>query len=483
MTTTTTTLAELPRLDDVPGRSGPLPAGRAGPGPAADGDGRPRTADGGGLRWCSGTRLRHTWTRGGELTEYDLPGMRVREHTVQVPLRWDADDGETVPVFVRELVRPSRDAEDLPLLLFLQGGPGGKGPRPVGRGEWIDRALRDFRVVLLDQRGTGRSGPVTARRISAFADPAAAADHLMAFRADSIVADAEHVRTTVYGGRTWTTLGQSYGGFLTLTYLSRAPQGLDRCLVTGGLPGISPDARELYRRTGPRVAAKTRRFYERFPDDVARVGAVADLLAAEEVRLPDGDRLGVRRLQTLGHVLGTGTGAEQLHWLFDEALVDGAPSDGFLDEVGRRTSYRGNPLYAVLHESIYGSGPGATGWAAEGERGPEFAPELRPLPFTGEMVYPWMFDEIASLRPFRAAAHALAELPAYPPLYDPVRLAANEVPVDAVVYVDDMYVDAGLSLETADAVGNVRTWVTDEFEHDGLRVGDVLDRLLGLRDR
>jgi proline iminopeptidase len=29
----------------------------------------------------------------------------------------------------------------------------------------------------------------------------------------------------------------------------------------------------------------------------------------------------------------------------------------------------------------------------------------------------------------------------------------------------------------------VRTWVTDEFEHDGLRTGDVLDRLLGLRYR
>jgi proline iminopeptidase len=44
-----------------------------------------------------------------------------------------------------------------------------------------------------------------------------------------------------------------------------------------------------------------------------------------------------------------------------------------------------------------------------------------------------------------------------------------------------MYVDAGLSLQTAEAVGNVRTWVTNEFEHDGLRTGDVLDRLLALR--
>lgn len=412
--------------------------------------------------------------------------MAVREHTVPVPLRWHlddggADDGETIELFVRELVHPDRQHQDLPLLCFLQGGPGGKSPRPVGRGDWIARALQDFRVVLMDQRGTGRSSRVTARRISAFTDPQEAAAYLLAFRADSIVADAEHVRTTLYGGRRWTTLGQSYGGFLTLTYLSTAPQGLERCLVTGGLASLQPDARELYRRTHPRVAAKTRRFYERFPADVAQVGRVADVLAGTDVRLPDGDRLTVRRLQTLGHALGTGTGMEQLHWLFEEAFEGDELAEPFLDAVGQRTSYTDNPLYAVLHESVYASGPGATGWAAQAERGTEFDPDRRPLPFTGEMIYPWMFDEIRSLRPFAAAAHALAETPEHSTLYDPAVLAANDVPVDAVVYVDDMYVDAGLSLETAEAVGNARVWVTNEFEHDGLRTGDVLGRLLRFR--
>ena len=99
------------------------------------------------------------------------------------------------------------------------------------------------------------------------------------------------------------------------------------------------------------------------------------------------------------------------------------------------------------------------------------------------MIYLFMLDGIASLRLFGRAVDALAEVEEFSRLYDPVRLAANDVPVDAAVYFDDMYVDAGLSLETAAAVGNVRTWVTNEFEHDGLRVGDVLDRLLTLRDR
>ena len=416
---------------------------------------------------------------------YEIPGALVHDRTVTVPLHRGAEDGGGIEVFVRELVHPARRDQDLPLLLFLQGGPGGRSPRPT-RGGWIARALQDFRVVLLDQRGTGRSSRITGAGMVRFPDARAAADHLLAFRADSIVADAEHVRATLYGGRRWTTLGQSYGGFITLTYLSRAPQALERCLITGGLPALHPDARELYRRTYPRVAAKVRRFYGRYPGDVARAGAVADRLAAAPVRLPDGDVLTVRRLQTVGQVLGGQAGAEELHWLLEEALDDGAPgglSDTFLDQVARRTSFWDNPLYAALHESIYASGPGATAWAAEAERGPEFDGDVRPLPFTGEMIYPWMFDEIASLRPFAAAAHALAAREDLPELYDPARLAANEVPVDAAVYYDDMYVDAELSLQTAAAVGNVRTWVTDEFEHDGLRTGDVLDRLLGLRYR
>ena len=54
----------------------------------------------------------------------------------------------------------------------------------------------------------------------------AAGDFLACFRADSIVRDFEHLRKTVFGGRRWVSLGQSYGGFITLTYLGQAPEGL-----------------------------------------------------------------------------------------------------------------------------------------------------------------------------------------------------------------------------------------------------------------
>jgi proline iminopeptidase len=315
-----------------------------------------------------------------------------------------------------------------------------------------------------------------------FPDGAAAGDFLAKFRADSIVEDFDHVRRTLFGGKRWETLGQSYGGFLTLTYLSRHPEALGACYVAGGLASLTPSADEVYRRTYPRAAAKTKRFYERYPGDVARVAALADFILSNDVRLPDGDRLTVKRLQTIGIDLGMGPGLENVHWLIDEAFsAEARLSDHFLAAVMAATSYDQGPLFAVLQESIYGQGAGATSWAAERVRAdhPEFDPSARPLLFTGEMMYPWMFEEIRSLRPFRAGAEALAARAEYAPLYDAARLGANEVPVAAVIYHDDLYVDAGLSLETAAAVGNLTYWITNEYEHDGIRQSaNVAKRLM-----
>ncbi len=308
------------------------------------------------------------------------------------------------------------------------------------------------------------------------------ADYLACFRADSIISDAEELRNKVFGGRRWSTLGQSYGGFLTLTYLSKAPDALTACYVTGGLASVDPSAAEVYRRTYPRVAAKNREFYRRYPHNVERIGRIADRLAESDVLLPDGDRLTVRRLQSLGIDFGMKPGYERIHWLIDEAFDGDELSDGFLGQVQASSSYLAEPLFAALQESIYGSGDGATGWAAEAERArhPEFAEDARPLLFTGEMMYPWMFEEIRGLRPFQGAVEVLAQRPRWTELYDLKQLAANDVPVAAAVYFDDMYVDSGLQLDTAHRVGNVQAWVTNEYEHDGLSTPRVFERLTEL---
>ena len=113
----------------------------------------------------------------------------------------------------------------------------------MGRDGWLDRALRDFRVLLLDQRGTGPVHASDAPDPRPVPEPAAQARYLAYFRADSIVADAELIRPQVTGGAPWSVLGQSFGGFCTVSYLSTAPDGLREAFITGGLPGAHVDRR------------------------------------------------------------------------------------------------------------------------------------------------------------------------------------------------------------------------------------------------
>jgi pimeloyl-ACP methyl ester carboxylesterase len=412
-----------------------------------------------------------------------MTGFTVREHRVEVPVDWSAPERlGSIEVFARELVDPDNESEDLPLLLFLQGGPGGQGPRPLGGG-WIAAALERYRVILLDQRGTGRSSPVDGRVIGRFDDAAQAADYLACFRGDAIVADAEHLRDTVYEGRTWATLGQSYGGFLTLTYLSQHPGALTRCYVTGGLPPATVTAEEVYAHTYRRQAARNRELARLHPADVPLLGQIADRLVGRAAFLPNGDPFTPERLQQLGMPLGMSTGIDEVHWLLDTAVgADGSLSDGFLADVVGRTGFEGGPLYAVLQEVIYHQGDREPGWAAQAEhdRWPSFASDARPLQLTGEVIFPWMYEQHGALRPFRAAAEELAARTSWPALYDLDRLAANEVPVAAVQYYDDPYVDLDLALATD--VGNLDVWITNEHLHDGLRVaGDtILPRLFDL---
>ncbi|HJY99609.1 MAG TPA: alpha/beta hydrolase, partial [Streptosporangiaceae bacterium] len=166
-------------------------------------------------------------------------------------------------------------------------------------------------------------------------------------------------------------------------------------------------------------------------------------------------------------------------------------SDAFLYAVQAKLSYAAGPLYALLQEACYAQGF-ATRWSAQriraefGEFDPgpvlDADPGTAPLLFTGEMIYPWLIDTDPVLRPLREAAELLAERDDWPPLYDPSRLAANEVPVAAAVYYHDMYVDREFSMRTAGAIRGLRAWVTSEYEHDGLRVssGAVLDRLIAM---
>ena len=424
------------------------------------------------------------------VTSFRHPGTVLTDRFFGVPLDHQRSDGEQIEVFAREVVAADKAEADLPWLLFLQGGPGFGAQRPEGRESWLDRALNDYRVLLLDQRGTGRSSPANRRTLARLGSAQAQADYLTHFRADSIVLDAELIRRELTD-EPWSVLGQSFGGMCTVTYLSFAPHGIREAFIAGGLPGLAVTADDVYRQTYRTVAGKNAAHYERYPDDVERARRVARYLAEHDVRLPDGAPLSVEAFQSAGAMLGQSPGSHSLHYLLEDPFAGDELSDAFLYATMNELTFAGGPLYALLHEASYAQGF-ATRWSAQriraefGEFDPgpavDGAPGFAPLLFTGEMIYPWMIDADPVLRPLREAADILAERDDWPPLYDPVRLAANEVPTAAAVYYNDMYVDREFSIQTAQAIRGLRAWVTSEYEHDGLRVSDgaVLDRLIGM---
>jgi pimeloyl-ACP methyl ester carboxylesterase len=401
---------------------------------------------------------------------YRIKGATLveREHTV--PLVHDAPEGRTLTVFTREVV--GEGGEQRPYLLFLQGGPGHEATRPTSPPSgWMKRALLDYRVLLLDQRGTGRSTPVG---VNIPGDtPDAQAEYLTHFRANSIVRDAEHIRREL-GIERWSILGQSFGGFCSMTYLSMAPDGLREALITGGLSPIGRPIDDIYAATYKRVIQKNREYFERYPDDRSRARELFDQLAADDVRLPNGDRLTTRRFRQMGAWLGDSAGFENLHSLLELPLR----SNAFLaDATIGALRFARNPIYATLHESSYADGV-ATRWSASRLLPDEIEAEGY---FTGEHVFPWMFEDYGWLRPHREAAEILAEHQ-WPRQFDAAQLGVNDVPVAATIYVNDMYVESAFAQETAAAIRGLKPWVTDEYEHNGLRADGerVLGRLIDL---
>jgi len=426
------------------------------------------------------------------LRTYHLPGLSLADHRFRLPLDHDDPSRGEIEVYAREVVDPEKVDDTLPWLVFLQGGPGYGAPRPIERSGWIKRALQDYRVLLLDQRGTASSSSVTFQSLAGLATAREQADYLACFRADSIVRDCEAIRRELVGaGERWSVLGQSYGGFCITCYLSIAPEGLREAFVTGGLPSLDASAEEVYRNTYPLVAAKNRAFYERFPDDLERVCDIVSVLESTDVRLPCGDRLTPRRFQQLGIWLGMSDGAATLHYLLEEAFVDPPGGGGnrelswaFLRGFENALHYDTHPIFSILHEPIYAQGA-ATRWAAERVRAefPEFDPSRRdPLLFTGEMIFPWMFDEYRTLRPLKEAAEILADKDDWSSLYDAAVLEQNDVPCAAAVYYEDMYVFRPFSEQTAATIRGLRPWITNEYEHNALRADGerVLGRLIDL---
>ncbi|MGW3469849.1 alpha/beta fold hydrolase [Saccharopolyspora sp. NPDC000995] len=290
------------------------------------------------------------------------------------------------------------------------------------------------------------------------------------------------LRKQLIGDEPWSVLGQSFGGFCALTYLSLAPEGLRQVVITGGIPTLTGHAAEVYRTAYSRTLRRNDAYFARYPEDAAIARRVVEHLAEHEVIMPTGERLTPERFQTLGIQFGQASRFDALHYPLAEAFVGDFLLDAFQRGVDAVVSFAERPLRrAARGHLLPGRSVAVVRPPVRAELDEFDWPSFGRVNFTGEMIYPWLSEQDPSLVPLREAAELLAAKAHWPHLYDLDRLTRNDVPVAAAEYHDDMFVDRDQTLESAQQVRGVRTWVTNEYEHDGVKASpEVLNRLLAM---
>ncbi|KAI8075856.1 Alpha/Beta hydrolase protein [Gilbertella persicaria] len=395
---------------------------------------------------------------------FSIPGAQVFDRYFECPLDYDNDKSPKLKIFVRHLVPIEKASlmKKMPFFLYLQGGPGFECALPSsGTSGWIKVAFeKGFQVLLLDQRGTGFSSQISSESLDKlFKSDEEKAEYLTHFRADNIVRDCEHIRKLLTAERSAeeesriTLLGQSFGGFCITTYLSLFPESIRHAYITGGVPPLVNNPDQVYRALYPRIAKKNKLYYQKFPRDMARVRQIVEHLTQNKVGLPNGGYLSVRRFLQLGLSFGGSGGYDAVHGIVQSAAEDldrlGQLSYRTLNAVQTTQSWDTNVIYAVLHEAIYCQANQSSRWSAERLLKEEpFASQFehrldclskdQVMYFTGETIYPFMFDDYAELRPLKQVAHLLAEK-RWGALYDTNALNQLKGPqVAGVSYFDDM---------------------------------------------
>ncbi|GAA4009619.1 alpha/beta hydrolase [Deinococcus rubellus] len=114
-----------------------------------------------------------------------------------------------------EVVEPD-EGEEVQTLIYLHGGPG---YNSLTFRDLVGERLSAYRVIYLDQRGAGRSGPLD--------DTEQGSDTL---DLDTLTADVEAVREFL-GLEKLTPLGHGFGALIALEYARRFPTHTDRAVV------------------------------------------------------------------------------------------------------------------------------------------------------------------------------------------------------------------------------------------------------------
>ena len=239
------------------------------------------------------------------LVEDGLPAAYARCGTLAVPLDPAAPDGPKIEIFVARIASLSSEPRPDPLVL-IAGGPGQSTVEMFLQVRSAFEAVRrDRDLILVDQRGTGRSaeGFACATPEDLSLDTAegselervidaclAQLEHDARFYTTSVaVQDLDRVRAAL-GVEQWNVYGVSYGTRVAQHYLRRFPQHTRAVILDGVVPptlALGPDvAREAQRaleQIFARCAADTR-CAAKFAD---LPGTFAELLARLDAAAAD----------------------------------------------------------------------------------------------------------------------------------------------------------------------------------------------------
>jgi len=451
-----------------------------------------------------------------ETKSHVLPGkLKVAELLFEVPKDYSNPSAGSLNIFARSVTKHENPAvpaspDELvkkaqkPWLVYLQGGPG-MGCNSIEEfTPSLNSALdRGYQMLYLDQRGTGLSSTLTADTLALRGDAQMQADYVKLFRADNIVNDCEAIRRTLTADyppelKKWSIIGQSFGGFCALNYLSFSYQGLREVFTLGGLAPVGKTAEEVYSATFKHVIKRNKAFYSKYPEDVELVHKMVSYIKSKGgIKLPSGGVLTVRRFLTFGMMFGTHGGLDKIHDILLRMRLDLTHSEFLtrptLTKLESTLGLDDTIIYALLHEPIYCQKGQASNWAAErvGRSLEQYQwltsepkDSTHPLYFSGEMIFPFMFDTYPELQKLKGVAKILAEFDDWADLYDEEQLAKNEVPMYSATYIEDMYVDFGFAQETAAKVKGCKQFITNAMYHDALRAKphEVMEELFALRD-
>jgi len=424
-----------------------------------------------------------------------------------------------------QVVDSTRPNNTKPMVVYLCGGPGDANPA-FANPELNKIILKKWRlpILFLDYRGTGESTAVTA---AALAERKSPSEYLTLFRQDAIVADLEAIRLCFRGVK-FLLVGQSFGGWIAITYVSFLPGSLSGVFITGGLPPIGKGPEDVYTALYVGVIRANKQYYAKYPKDAEKVKEIVKWLAkaggkdkdskSRGVALRDEQRLSPQGFMTLGRHFGRGkAGFKGVHFLVTRMAKDikngGLASDTiayFSDSGGAGFKLHKRPCYGTLHEPIYCSGTmkAPPNWAAQDvgrqQRGGHFrwlkkdfdssvldmdAFKNVPLYFTREMIHDFILGDTGpAAAPFKEHADDLARRVQWSKLYDVRQLSQNMVPVRALVYPKDLFVDFDFSLQTAamvrrcQAVPARRSWLHGSVKTRPKQVCRVLFRSDILRE-